>query len=74
MPKESTSFRHLIWFEDLRREDVAEVGGDCPAVGQLNVAVLQRIRHIKRTAGVQTVFAVVSAASGGDADAVSGGE
>ncbi|MCB1331841.1 MAG: phosphoenolpyruvate synthase, partial [Maritimibacter sp.] len=35
MPKESTSFRHLIWFEDLRREDVAEVGGKNSSLGEM---------------------------------------
>ncbi|MCB1349854.1 MAG: phosphoenolpyruvate synthase [Maritimibacter sp.] len=35
MAKESTDFRHLIWFEDLRREDVAEVGGKNSSLGEM---------------------------------------
>ena len=35
MAKESADFRHLIWFEDLRREDVAEVGGKNSSLGEM---------------------------------------
>ncbi|HHC29198.1 MAG TPA: phosphoenolpyruvate synthase, partial [Rhodobacterales bacterium] len=35
MPKDTSNMRHLIWFEDLRREDVAEVGGKNSSLGEM---------------------------------------
>jgi pyruvate, water dikinase len=35
MPKDTSDMRHLIWFEDLRREDVALVGGKNSSLGEM---------------------------------------